>query len=103
MIGVAGNVTQKRLKVLAAGTEKRHPDFPSVPTMGEAGFPGFHETAPWVGMIAPAATPRPIIERLSETVRALLRKPDTQQRLRELGATTVGSSPAEFAAFLQKD
>jgi tripartite-type tricarboxylate transporter receptor subunit TctC len=103
MIGVAGNVTQKRLKVLAAGSEKRHPDFPTVPTMAEAGFPGFHETAPWVGMVAPAAVPRPIIERLSAAVRAVLRKPETQQRLRELGATTLGNSPAEFAAFLQQD
>ena len=103
MIGVAANVAQKRLKVLAVGTEKRHPAFPTVPTLAEAGFAGFHETAPWVGMIAPAATPTPIVERLSEAVRAALRKPETQHRLRELGATTAGSSPAEFAAFLQKD
>jgi tripartite-type tricarboxylate transporter receptor subunit TctC len=103
MIGVAANVAQKRLKVLAVGTEKRHPDFPAVPTLAEAGFPGFHETAPWVGMLAPAATPRPIVERLSGAVGAALRKPESQQRLRQLGATTVGSTPSEFAAFLQKD
>jgi tripartite-type tricarboxylate transporter receptor subunit TctC len=103
MIGVAGNVGQKRLKVLAAGTEQRHPDFPTVPTMAEAGFPGFHETAPWVGIVAPAATPQPIVERVSKAVRTALRKPETQHRLRELGATTVGSSSAEFARFLEKD
>lgn len=103
MIGVAANVGQKRLKVLAAGTQQRHPDFPNVPTMAEAGFTGFHETAPWVGLVAPAGTPRAIIERLAKAVSTALHQPETQQRLRELGATTVGSSPAELTAFLQKD
>ena len=102
-IGVAANVSQKRLKVLAAGTAQRHPDFPSVPTMAEAGFPGFHETAPWVGILAPAGTPAPIVKRLNEAVRTALRRPETQHRLMGLGATTAGNTQGEFAAFLQLD
>jgi tripartite-type tricarboxylate transporter receptor subunit TctC len=102
-LGVATNVAQNRLKVLAAGTERRHPEFPSVPTMAEAGFPGFHETAPWVGILAPAGTPAPIVKRLNEAVRTSLGKPETRHRLRQLGATIIGNSPAEFAAFVQQD
>ena len=103
MIGIADHVSAKRLKVLAAGTGKRHPDYPTVPTMAEAGFPGFEETAPWVGLLAPAGTPAPIVNRLSEAIRKALAKPETKERLRVLGATTVGSSPAEFVEFLRQD
>jgi tripartite-type tricarboxylate transporter receptor subunit TctC len=103
MVGVAGNVSQHRLKVLAVGAEKRHPDFPAVPTMAEAGYRGFHETAPWVGILAPASTPERIVQRLNDAIRAALAKPQTQQRLRDLGANTIGTSRAEFAQFLQKD
>jgi tripartite-type tricarboxylate transporter receptor subunit TctC len=103
MLGVASNVSHGRLKVLAVGADRRHPDFPSVPTMAEAGFRGFHETAPWVGILAPAGTTAPLVQRLNEAVRGALAKPQTQQRLRELGANTVDTSRGEFAAFLQKD
>jgi tripartite-type tricarboxylate transporter receptor subunit TctC len=102
-IGVAANVSQKRLKVLATATAKRHPEFPSVPTMAEAGFPGFHETAPWVGVLAPAGTPASVVKRVSDALRAALAKPQTQQRLAVAGATAIGSTPGEFAAFLQQD
>ena len=102
-LGVADNVSQKRLKVLAAGTAKRHPEFPSVPTMAEAGFPGFDETAPWVGILAPAGTPAPIVRRVSDALRAALAQPQTQHRLAGAGATIVGSTPGEFAGFLQQD
>ena len=103
MIGVADQVAQKKLKVLAIAAPKRAPDFPSVPTMAEAGFPGFEETAPWVGMLAPARTPTAIINRLNEAMRQALAKPEIRERLRALGAITVGDSPADFAAYLEKD
>src|SRR5213592_3814267 len=54
IVGIAEQVQGKRLKVLAVGTPSRHADFPGVPTMAEAGLPGFEATAPWVGMLAPA-------------------------------------------------
>ena len=103
MIGIADHVAAKKLKVLAVGTEKRHADYPSSPTMGESGFPGFEATAPWVGMLAPAATPTAIVNRLSDEIRKSIAKPDTKERLNTLGAINIGSSPAEFVEFLKKD
>jgi tripartite-type tricarboxylate transporter receptor subunit TctC len=103
IIGIANHVQAKKLKVLAVGTPKRHPDFPDVPTMAESGFPGFEETAPWVGILAPAGTPAAVINRLSEEMRKSLARPETQERMKALGAVTVGDTPAEFQAFLQKD
>jgi tripartite-type tricarboxylate transporter receptor subunit TctC len=103
IIGIADQVAGKRLKVLAVGTATRHPDFPDVPTMNEAGFPGFEDTAPWVGMLVPARTPAAVVNRLSEEMRKSLARPETQARLKALGAITVGDSPAEFSKFLKQD
>jgi len=103
MIGIADQVAAKKLKVLAVGTVKRHPDYPSVPTMAESGLNGFEQTAPWVGLITPAGTPVPVVNRLNEEINKSLARPETKERLRTLGATTVGGSPADFAEFLKKD
>jgi len=103
IVGIANHVQAEKLKVLAVGAAQRHPDFPGVPTMTESGFPGFEETAPWVGMLAPAGTPPAVVNRLSEEMRKSLARPESQERLKALGAITVGDSPAEFAAFLRKD
>jgi tripartite-type tricarboxylate transporter receptor subunit TctC len=102
-VGIAEQVAAKRLKVLAVGTAAPHPDFPGVPTMAEAGLPGFEATAPWVGMLAPAGTPAPIVGRLSEEMRKSLARPETRERMKQLGAIAVGDTPAEYAAFLKKD
>lgn len=103
MIGIADHVAGKKLKVLAIGAGMRHPDYPSAPTMAESGFAGFEATAPWVGLIAPAGTPAPVVNRLNEEINKSLARPESRERLRVLGAVTVGGSPADFAAFLQKD
>ena len=103
IIGIAEFAASKRLRVLAVGTAKRHADFPDVPTMAEAGFPGFEETAPWVGLLAPAATPGAIVDRLSTEMRKSLVKPETVARLKSLGAITVGDTPGEYQKFLRKD
>jgi len=103
IVGIADLVTAKKLKVLAVGTAARHPDFPGVPTMGELGFPGFEATAPWVGMLAPAGTPVAVVQKLSVEMRKSLARPETQARMKQLGAITVADSPAEYAAFLRKD
>ena len=103
MIGIADHVAAGKLKVLAVGTARRHPDYPQAPTVVEAGYPGLTDTAPWVGLIAPAATPAAIVDRLSEEMRKSLARPETQARLKALGAITVGDTPAEFRDFLRKD
>jgi tripartite-type tricarboxylate transporter receptor subunit TctC len=103
IVGIADLVAAKKLKVLAVATAARHPDFPGVPTMGELGFAGFEATAPWVGMLAPAGTPAAVVQKLSVEMRKSLARPETQARLKQLGAITVADSPAEYAAFLRKD
>ena len=103
MIGIQEYVSAKRLKVIAAGTAQRHSDYPTVPTMAEGGFPGFEDTAPWVGMLAPAGTPASIVSRLNDAVRKSIAKPESRKRLQALGAINVGDSPAEFTEFLKKD
>jgi tripartite-type tricarboxylate transporter receptor subunit TctC len=103
IIGIAEFVAANKLKVLAVGTAKRHPDFPSVPTAAESGFAGFEQCAPWVGTLVPAGTPAPIVSRLSDEMRKALAKPEVVTRLNALGAQIIGDTPAEFAAFLKKD
>jgi tripartite-type tricarboxylate transporter receptor subunit TctC len=104
MVGIAEQVAQKRLKVLAVSTEKRHPDYPSVPTMSESGFPGFEEYTQGLGLVGPAGLPTPVVTRLNEAIRASLVRPETKEKLNKLGAITEGgSTPAEFRAWLAKD
>ena len=104
MVGIAEQVAQKRLKVLAVSTEKRHPDYPAVPTMNESGFPGFEEYTQGLGIVGPAGIPAPVVARLNEAVRASLQKPETREKFKAMGAITEGgSTPAEFRAWLAKD
>lgn len=103
VIGLADNVAAKRINILAVGSAKRLPQFPNAPTMSEAGFPGFEETAPWVGMLAPAKTPPAVVNRLNEAMLKALAKPEVKAQLEKLGAVIVGNSPAEFTAYLKRD
>jgi tripartite-type tricarboxylate transporter receptor subunit TctC len=102
-IGISALVAEKKLKILASGTRERNPDFPEVPTLAEAGLEGFENTAPWVGMLAPAGTPPAVVTKLADAMRASLAKPETKERVAKLGGIPVGDTPAEFRAFLEKD
>jgi tripartite-type tricarboxylate transporter receptor subunit TctC len=102
-VGIADQVAQKRLKVLAVGTAQPWSDFPGVPTLEEMGLRGFDATAPWVGLLAPAGTPPAIVNRMSAEMRKSLAKPETRERMKQLGAIIVADTPGEFAAFLKKD
>ncbi len=91
-----------RVRALAVSTSKRSPAAPEIPTMAEAGVPGY-VTVAWFGLLAPAHTPRDLINKLSaETVR-ILKMPDVHTRLSDLGAEPVGSSPAEFDAHIKTE
>ena len=103
MIGIAGHVADKRLRVLAVGSSKPMPDFPGVPTMDASGFPDFEQTAPWVGMLAPAGTPKAIVDQLNAALKKALAQPEIIKRMKDLGATPIGDTPEEFRAFLVKD
>jgi len=103
VVGIADQVASKRLKALAVGTVTPLADFPGVPTMAEVGFPGLEQTAPWVGILAPAGTPPAVVQKLSDEMRKSLSKPEIRERMKGQGAIIVGDTPAEFAAFLKKD
>jgi tripartite-type tricarboxylate transporter receptor subunit TctC len=103
VIGIAGQIAGGKLKAIAVGTAAPDPDFPSVPTMAQAGYAGLEVTAPWVGMLVPAGTPVPVVSRLADEIRKSLAKPDIRAKMKEQGAVIVGDTPSEFAAFLKKD
>ena len=75
---------------------------PGIPTVSEAGVPGFVITG-WFGVLAPAGTPREIINMLSTEIVKVVRLPAVQERFASLGTIPVGSTPEEFAAFLRAE
>lgn len=92
----------ERLRALGVASLKRSPQLPGVTTIAEAGVPGF-EASNWFGMLAPAKTDPKIIARVSNALIEAMRSPDIQSRFIALGADPVGSSPAEFAAFIRRE
>lgn len=88
----------KRVKVLGITSAKRQPGLPDVPTLAEAGVPNF-EMQSWQGVFAPAATPRPIVDRLGREIAAVVALPDVQAKLRGLGVEPDGRSSEAFTAF----
>jgi tripartite-type tricarboxylate transporter receptor subunit TctC len=91
-----------KLRALAVTTRNRSPLLPDVPTVAESGLPGY-ETVAWFGILAPAATPKDIVNRLSEEIARIARSPAMRERLTSLGAEAVGSTPDEFAAVIGRD
>ena len=84
-------------------SERKAPTaLPEVPTFVESGLPGFVVDS-WVGMLAPAKTPRPIIDRLQSEIAAVLRMPEVRARYAVLGIEPVGNTPEQFAAQISAD
>jgi tripartite-type tricarboxylate transporter receptor subunit TctC len=96
------HVKAGRLRMLAVTSQRRTRAAPDLPTMIEAGLPGF-VLLQWHGMLAPAAVPRVIIERLHREITSIVRQPATLARLEESGIDAVASTPQEFAAYLKND
>ena len=90
-----------RVRALAVSGPKRVEALPNVPPVADA-VPGY-EAMQWYGLVAPAGTPAPIVERLNKESLVALRAPETKMRLAADGAEPLGSSPAEFGAFLRKE
>src|SRR6187455_900709 len=99
---IIGQIKGGKLRPIAVGSAKRVPSLPDVPTIAESGYPGF-ETSQWYGILLPAGTPAPIVERLHREIVAALAKPDTTKRIVEDGGVAVGNSPAEFAALIARE
>ena len=103
---VPGNVQQYvkegRLKLLASTGEKRFSSTPGIPTMIESGYPHFVATS-WIGFLAPAGTPRPIIDRYNKEIVKILHMPDVQQKLRDMEFEVVANTPEQFGAWIRTE
>lgn len=95
-------VRSGKLKALAVTTAERSPIAPNVPTVAESGVPGF-DVAVWYGLVAPAGTPRDVVEKIAHDVQTVLKDEDVRKQLRESGATPVGDSPAQYAQTLKRE
>jgi tripartite-type tricarboxylate transporter receptor subunit TctC len=91
-----------RMRGLAVSTRQRSPVVPDLPTIDEAGVPGY-DKAVWFGLFAPAAVPEPIVTHVYKAIAAVLKNPDTVKRLATDGAVAVGNSPEEFGAFVRSE
>jgi tripartite-type tricarboxylate transporter receptor subunit TctC len=99
---IAPHVKNGRVRALAVTGAQRAHSLPDVPTMIEAGVPGYEVTA-WSGVIAPAGLPRPILDRLNAAVNRTIVDPVTKERLEQLGSEGGGGTPEEFGALIRKD
>jgi tripartite-type tricarboxylate transporter receptor subunit TctC len=101
-LSVLPQVKAGRLRALAISSAKRSAAVPELPTVAEAGMPGY-EAGTWFGLFAPAGTPREIINRLSGEIVRIVGTPDMKARLLEQGADAVTSTPEQFRAFVKSE
>lgn len=99
---VVGQFKAGRVRALAITTPERHPAWPGVPTMREAGYPEL-EIGLWTGLLVPAGTPPAIIRRLHEELVKVLKQPEVRERIVALGIDPVGSTPEEFSRVIAAD
>lgn len=98
---IINQVKAGRLKALAVTTKEKSPHVPDLPTVSEAGVPGYEVTV-WFGFAAPAGTPRPILDKLNTEIVKSLRMADVREKFSAQGVDVVGSSPEQFAAYLRQ-
>ena len=99
---VTPHVKAGKLKILAVGAEKRSPYLPDVPTMQEAGVPGY-AMASWGAVIVPAKTPKPIVDFLYREIAAVLSEPDVKERMAAMLAEVIANPPADAARMMNAD
>jgi tripartite-type tricarboxylate transporter receptor subunit TctC len=99
---IVPHVRAGRVRALAVTGLKRSISLPEVPTLIEAGVPGYEVNA-WSGVIAPAGLPRPILDKLNKAINAAIVAPETKQRFEQLGSEGGGGTPEEFAELIRRD
>jgi tripartite-type tricarboxylate transporter receptor subunit TctC len=99
---VISHVKAGKLKALAVTGIRRSETLPDLPTVAEAGLPGYQAVG-WFGLLAPAATPKPVVDRLSADVNRVLADSDVRAKMQALGADPGGNSPEEFRRFIRDD
>lgn len=97
---MAPQIKAGMVRPLGTSGKSRSPILPDVPTMAEAGVPGFNATL-WVGFMAPASTPKPIIDKLHDEITKILRRPDIKQAWEKTGATPIVMTQPEFKGFME--
>ena len=102
ILSVLPHVNSGRLKAIAVTSAKRASAVPNLPTVAEAGVPGYEATS-WNGIFAPAKTPRPIIDKVHAEVVKILNTPDVREKLMAAGSDPVGSTPEEFLVFVKSE
>ena len=102
LVQMIPHVRSGKLKALGVSSSKRVAALPDVPTIAEAGVPGF-EVANWWGILAPAGTPQPALDRLYREITAILDSPETRKRFELEGAEVVRMKPQAFAAFVTQE
>jgi tripartite-type tricarboxylate transporter receptor subunit TctC len=101
-LSVSSHIKSGKLRMLAIAGAQRHPEFPEVPTMAEAGFPGV-EMEQWFGLFAPAGTPDPIVRRLNREFVAALQSDDVKKTLKPQGSIIIPGTPENLAARIARD
>ena len=96
------HIKSDKLNILAVTGSQRFPSLPNVPTMTESGYPGL-ETNGWFGVFLPASTPKPIVDKLGAEVAAIVKSPELNKRLTDMGLIAVGSLPDDFKTQVEKD
>jgi len=91
-----------KLRALGLGDSKRSSFMPDLPTIAESGVPGYQATI-WTGVLAPAKTPKPIVDRLNKEIVKIVRSPELTERMVQFGSDTVGSKPEEFEKFVAEE
>jgi tripartite-type tricarboxylate transporter receptor subunit TctC len=99
---IAPHAKAGTVRALAVTGAKRSPGFPDLPTVAEAGVPGY-EAATWSGVIGPAGMPQPVVEKLNAAINRAIRSPAFQERFAMLGDEAAGGTPEEFAALIRAD
>jgi tripartite-type tricarboxylate transporter receptor subunit TctC len=103
VLEASGQIKSGKLRALAVTSDKRVPALPDVPTLAEAAsLPGFNSIS-WIGLLAPAGTPKDVIAKISADVRATVAADDVKAKLIELGAVPAASTPEQFQALIEKD
>jgi tripartite-type tricarboxylate transporter receptor subunit TctC len=99
---MAANAKAGKVKALATSGSKRSPVTPEIPTLAEAGLPGY-ESGIWLGLMAPAKTPRPVLEKLNAEVNKILSSPEVKENWLKQGTLTMGMSIEQFDKFLREE
>jgi tripartite-type tricarboxylate transporter receptor subunit TctC len=102
VLEASGHIKAGKLRALAVTSDKRVPALPDVPTLAEAAVPGFNSIS-WIGLLAPAGTPREIVEKISADVREVVARDDVKDKLVQLGAVPNATTPAQFSQLIDND